>query len=66
MIQRLNLTGNQIVHEIDLRNLLFGITQNISLVELKYDQEFISQKGQLHEKELELINHQLKLNQAIA
>lgn len=34
VIQVLNLQGNPIQQEVDLRSLLFGLTQNISLIQL--------------------------------
>ena len=53
MIQKLNLKGNPITEETDLRALLFGLTQNISLTELQYDHDFI--KDAIRKKEIMLI-----------
>ena len=53
VIQKLNLKGNPITEETDLRALLFGLTQNISLTELQYDHEFI--KDAIRKKETMLI-----------
>jgi len=58
--------GNPVLHENDLRNLLFGLTQNLSLTELLYDPVKIIDKDQLYQKELDLIDKEIKINRTLA